>query len=138
MGRCGRYSAEFMHEAVAMVAAGKPVQEVAVRLGVAPGTLWHWVDMERTQAASSASANRQVVESHLRQSRLYCEPLDVGHQHIDVQCLAQLPGEHGPTVPPQLSDKAIARRPLCVLGCPSLQSPPRPVRVSAGLRASPD
>lgn len=75
MGRRGRYSDEFMREAVALVAAGKSVQEVAVRLGVAPGTLWHWVDADRQQAAipdgssSTEGVDRAVHEAALERIR---------------------------------------------------------------------
>ena len=58
MGRRGRYSAAFMREAVALVTDGRSVQEVAVRLGVAPGTLWHWVSADRQQAAEQQTPTR--------------------------------------------------------------------------------
>ena len=70
MGRRGRYSAEFMREAVAMVTDGRSVQEVAVRLGVAPGTLWHWVDQQRTQAATSTPASGAVVDKAVHEAAL--------------------------------------------------------------------
>lgn len=71
MGRRGRYSEAFMREAVAMVSAGKSVQEVAVRLGIAPGTLWHWVDKERTVAASDgAPARGEVVDKAVHEAAL--------------------------------------------------------------------
>ena len=50
MGRRGRYSETFMREAVAMVTPDRTVQEVAVRLGIAPGTLWNWVEKHRIAA----------------------------------------------------------------------------------------
>lgn len=56
MGRRGRYSDEFKREAVTMVTPDRPVQEVAIRLGVAPGTLWTWVEQQRLNAAHPGSA----------------------------------------------------------------------------------
>lgn len=71
MGRRGRYSAAFMREAVAMVAGGRSVQEVAVRLGIAPGTLWHWVDRDRGEAATpSAPASGEVVDKAVHDAAL--------------------------------------------------------------------
>ena len=71
MGRRGRYSVEFMREAVAMVTPERTVQEVAVRLGIAPGTLWHWVDADRTQAATSGGpASGEVVDKAVHEAAL--------------------------------------------------------------------
>lgn len=71
MGRRGRYSEAFMREAVAMVTPDRTVQEVAVRLGIAPGTLWHWVDRERVEAATpNAPASGEVVDRAIHEAAL--------------------------------------------------------------------
>lgn len=75
MGRRGRYSETFMQEAVAMVTRERTVQEVAVRLGIAPGTLWNWVDKARVAAAvpagspSTGGVDRAVHEAALERIR---------------------------------------------------------------------
>lgn len=47
-----------MREAVTMVDADRTVEEVATRLGMAPGTLWYWVTRQRHSKMPEA-ARRQ-------------------------------------------------------------------------------
>lgn len=71
MGRRGRYSESFMREAVAMVTDGRTVQEVAVRLGIAPGTLWNWVEKQRPREhPPEASASDEVVDRAVHEAAL--------------------------------------------------------------------
>lgn len=50
-----RYTDEFKREAVALVASGPSVEQVATQLGIPPGTLWNWVQ-PHGQAASATGA----------------------------------------------------------------------------------
>jgi transposase len=68
MGRRGRYSDEFKHEAVALVQGGRTIEEVAVTLGVAPGTLWHWVD--KTGVTTGQVGSRDVVDKAVHDAAL--------------------------------------------------------------------
>lgn len=71
MGRRGRYSDDFKREAVAMVTPDRPIEEVAVRLGVAPGTLWHWVEKAHDrQRASTTPGDAEVVAKALYDAAL--------------------------------------------------------------------
>lgn len=48
MGRPAKYPEEFRREAVQLVRSSqRPVAEVARSLGIAEGTLWNWVKVDR-------------------------------------------------------------------------------------------
>jgi len=68
MGRRGRYSDEFKHEAVTLVQGGQTIDEVAVTLGIAPGTLWHWVDKARV--VTGQGGHRDVVDKAVHDAAL--------------------------------------------------------------------
>lgn len=68
MGRRGRYSDEFKQEAVALVQGGRTIDEVAITLGVAPGTLWHWVD--KTRGTTAQGGGRDVVDKAVHDAAL--------------------------------------------------------------------
>ncbi len=70
MGRRGRYSEDFKREAVALVTEDYPIEAVAVRLGVAPGTLWHWVEKARARHVLAAPGGRDMVDKAVHDAAL--------------------------------------------------------------------
>jgi transposase len=51
------YAPEFKQEAVALVAAGHAVKDVAIELGLPQHTLWGWVYAERDRAARAQAGS---------------------------------------------------------------------------------
>jgi transposase len=68
MGRRGRYSDAFKREAVELVQGGRSIDEVAVALGVAPGTLWHWV--AKARGTTAPGDDREVVDKAVHDAAL--------------------------------------------------------------------
>jgi transposase len=58
MAKRRRYTDEFKQNAMALVAEGHTVEEVATQLGLAPGTLWNWVHQRERVAVP-------LVEGHV-------------------------------------------------------------------------
>ena len=71
MAQRRHYSDEFKREAVALVDGGQAVDDVAVSLGVAHGTLWNWVTKAHRPALAEATpADATTVDRALYEASL--------------------------------------------------------------------
>lgn len=68
-----RYAEEFVQEAVALVASGRSVREVADALGIPHGSLWNWVTKAQAQDGAAPSPDRIDPAAHAALQRRVAE-----------------------------------------------------------------